>query len=88
MSDTPKTRTITVYDRCTALGCGRVLHSIVEGERGTCGACAFKRMPDDTKRAMNRLIASAFNGSTEEQRSQAVDEAMRLVNRDAKKEPS
>jgi hypothetical protein len=39
-------------------------------------------MPADTKKAMNRLIASAFNGSTEEQKSAAVEEAMAKVKRD------
>lgn len=76
------TRTITVHDRCTVEGCGRVLHSILEGERGLCSPCHLKRMPDDTKRAMDKLIASAFNGATEQQKDEAVAEAMRLLKRD------
>jgi hypothetical protein len=70
------TRTITVHDRCTAEGCGRVLHSIAEGERGTCSSCWLAAMPPGTKKAMNKLIACAFNGSTEKDKEKAVDEAM------------
>jgi hypothetical protein len=76
------TRTITVHDRCTVEGCNRVLLSIAEGERGTCGSCWFKGMPADTKRAMNRLIASAFNRSSESERDAAVDDAMDKLARD------
>lgn len=78
------TRTITIHDRCTTAGCGRVLHSIAEGERGTCSSCWFKAMPPDTKKAMDRLVASAFNGATEEQKNMAVDEAMNKLKRDEK----
>ncbi len=70
------TRTITVHDRCTVEGCNRVLQSILEGERGTCSSCWFKAMKPETKQALNKVIASAFNGSTEEQRNVAVDKAM------------
>jgi hypothetical protein len=76
------TRTITVHDRCTVEGCGRVLHSVREAERGICGRCQYATMPADTKKAMNRLVASAFNGSTEEQKSSAVDDAMAKIKRD------
>ncbi len=81
------TRTITVHDRCTAPECGKVLHSIREGESGLCGACAFKRMPADTKAAMKRLLASAFNGSSDAEKDAAVQSAMNLVNRDKPQGP-
>jgi len=70
------TRTITVHDRCTAEGCGRVLHSIKEGERGLCSSCWFKLLMPQQRTAMNRLIATAFNGSSEEQKDAAVKEVM------------
>lgn len=76
------TRTITVYDRCTTPGCDRVLHSISEGERGQCSSCWFKAMPADTRKAMNKLIASAFNGAGEAERDAAVYEAMDKLKRD------
>ena len=74
-------RTITVWDKCTTEGCNRILHSIKEGERGLCSSCWFKTIPPDAKKAMNRLIASAFNGSTAEQKDQAVDDVMERSNR-------
>ncbi len=76
------TRTITVHDRCTTLECGRVLHTIREGEEGLCSSCSFKRMPSDTKSAMKRLLASAFNGSTDAEKNAVVKEAMEKVRRD------
>jgi hypothetical protein len=76
------TRTITVHDRCTVEGCNRVLHSIHEGERGICSSCWYKRIPDDTKKSLNKLVASAFNGSTDEQRDAAVEEAIGKLCRD------
>lgn len=78
------TRIITVHDRCTTEGCNKVLHSIVEGERGICSSCWFKQMPTDTKKAMNKLLASAFNGSTEEQRGATVQDVMDKLKRDEK----
>ena len=76
------TRTITVHDRCTSVGCNRVLYTISEGVRGVCASCWFKQMPTDTKQAMNKPLASAFNGSTEEQRGDAVQDAMDKLKRD------
>ena len=76
------TRTITVHDRC--IECGKVLHSMREGESGLCGTCGFVKMPADTKRAMSKLLASAFDGSTDEQKDKAVREAMDLTGRDEK----
>lgn len=73
------TRTITVHDVCTNQGCGRTLHSILEGERGTCSTCWFNAMPKDTKKAMNRLIASAFNGSSDKEKQAAVDNAFKKL---------
>lgn len=76
------TRMVEIHDRCTTVGCGKVLHSIREGESGLCGACAFKLIPTDTKRAINRLLSSAFNGSSEAEKDAAVKEAMEKVKRD------
>ncbi|MCE9560422.1 MAG: hypothetical protein K8U57_00045 [Planctomycetes bacterium] len=70
------TRTITVHDRCTTPTCNRVLHSISEGERGLCSSCWFKQLPDDKRKAMNRLLAAAFNGSTDAQKDAAAKDAM------------
>jgi len=53
-----------------------VLHSISEGARGTCASCWFKTLSPDIKKSLNRLVASAFNGSTEEQKKAAVADAM------------
>ena len=39
-------------------------------------------MPADTKKALNRLIASAFNGSTIEQKDVAVQDAVDKLKRD------
>lgn len=69
------TRTIIVHDRCTKSGCNQLLHSISEGERGVCAACWFASLKPETKRAMNRLIASAFNGSTEAEKDAAARDA-------------
>lgn len=69
------TRTITVHDRCTTEGCGRVLRSISEGERGQCSSCWVKSLKPETRQAMNRLIASAFDGSSDAEKSAAVDDA-------------
>jgi hypothetical protein len=71
------TRTITVHDRCTAEGCNRILHSISEGERGLCSSCWFKSLPGPTRGALNRVIASAFNGASEAEKERAVDEAFK-----------
>lgn len=75
------TRTIVVHDRCTVEGCNRVLHSIHEGERGLCSSCWVKSLSPETKKAMNRLVASAFNGSTESEKSEAVDDAFKHLER-------
>lgn len=76
------TRVITIHDRCTTPQCGKVLHSIREGESGLCAACAFKAMPDDTKRAMNRLLSLAFKPATDAEKDAAVKDAMEKVKRD------
>ena len=55
--------------------CGRVLHSVSEATRGTCASCWIAAMKPSTKKALNTLIASAFNGSTDAQKSRAVDDA-------------
>lgn len=70
------TRTITIHDRCTKAACGRVLHNVAEAERGVCAACWWKEAKPETKRAMNQLIAAAFNGSNEQQKDVAVDGAL------------
>lgn len=72
------TRTITVHDRCTADGCGRVLMSIAEGERGTCGACWVSSWSNEKKASMARLVAVAFkDNATESEKDAAVSEAMK-----------
>lgn len=76
------TRTVTIHDRCTVPSCNRVLHSIREGESGLCGSCAFKKMPGDTKAAMNRLLASAFNGASDSEKDAAVEGALKKIKRD------
>ncbi|TMJ00857.1 MAG: hypothetical protein E6G97_18150 [Alphaproteobacteria bacterium] len=80
---TMSTRTITVHDRCTK--CNRTLHFISEGERGVCGPCWVASLAPETKKAINRVIASAFNGSGEEEKSQAVDGAMKALQQEDKK---
>lgn len=70
-------RTIEIWDQCE---CGNVLHSIVEGERGTCGSCWIKAMPADTKCALNKLIAAAFK--TSEVAGAIIDEAFEKLDRD------
>lgn len=71
------TRLVEIHDRCTTPNCGRVLHSIKEGESGLCSTCWFKSLSAEKKSAMNRLIKSAFDGSTEAEKDAAVDEAMK-----------
>ena len=77
IEDDMATRAITVHDRCTTPECNRVLHSISEGERGLCSSCWVKTLSADQKKAMNRLIASAFNGSSDHEKKAAVDDAFR-----------
>lgn len=67
------TRTVTIHDRCITEGCGKTLHSIAEGERGTCASCWVKTMPADTRKAMNRLIAAAFRPTTDAEKDAVVD---------------
>ena len=74
------TRTITIHDVCTK--CNRVLHGIAEGERGTCSSCWVSSLRPETKRAMNRLIASAFNGSSEEEKGKVADEAFEQLRKE------
>ncbi len=58
------TRMIAIHDYCTAEGCGQLLHSIVEGVRGTCEKCYYKTMPKGTKKTLARLLEQAFSGPT------------------------
>ena len=67
-----KQTTTSVWNICT---CGRILHSVSEAERGTCASCWIKSMKPTTRNALNRVIASAFNGSSDEQKQQAVNDA-------------
>lgn len=78
MSDRTQ-RTVTVWDRCE---CGRLLHSMAEGQRGTCGACWLKTMPADTKAAMNKMIAAAFKPTSEDEKGKLVDDAISKLKRD------
>jgi hypothetical protein len=66
------TRTVTVYDHCT---CGRVLHSLREAESGQCARCWFAAMSPEKRKDLNRLVAAAFDGSTDAQKEAAVREA-------------
>lgn len=75
-------KTIEVWDVCE---CGRVLHSMAEGQRGTCSSCWVKAMPSDTKAAMNKLIASAFNGTARTEGPQLIDDAIAKLNRDSER---
>jgi len=78
-------KTIEVWNVCEcgevlhSMAGGEVLHSMAEGQRGTCSSCWFKAMPAEKKTAMNRLIASAFNGSSDAEKDKAVDEAFRVM---------
>jgi len=78
------TRTITVHDRCTTEGCKRTLHSIREGERGLCSGCWMKSLRPETRSALNKLIASAFNGATEDQKGRAVEDALKQLKAEPK----
>lgn len=72
-------RTVEIWDRCE---CGKTLHSISEGVRGTCSTCWFKTIPSDTKKSLNRLIAAAFNGSTDAEKDAAIKDALQKFDRD------
>jgi hypothetical protein len=76
------TRTVVVHDRCTTPECGRVLHSLSEAERGQCSSCWMKTIPADTRKSLNKLIASAFKPTTEAEKGAAVDDAMAKLKRD------
>lgn len=73
--------TIEVWNVCE---CGRILHSMVEGQRGTCSSCWFRSMPKDTKAAMNKMIGAAFRDepATEEEKSDLIDDAFEKLKRD------
>lgn len=75
-------RTIEIWDKCE---CGNVLHSIVEGERGTCGSCWLKAMPADTKRTLNKLLAAAFKPTSAEEVKGIIDDAFEKLDRDRSK---
>ena len=72
MSERTK-KTIEVWDRCE---CGRILHSISEGQRGLCSSCWVASMPKDTKASLNRLISMAFKPATDAEKDAAVKDAM------------
>lgn len=72
-------RTIEIWDKCE---CGNILHSIIEGKRGTCGSCWIKAMPADTKVALNKLIAAAFKSTTANAVSEIIDKAFEKLDRD------
>lgn len=65
--------TIEVWNRCE---CGRVLHSIREGQRGLCASCWFSAMPKETKDSVNRLISMAFNPATDAEKAAAVKDVL------------
>jgi hypothetical protein len=82
------TRIVRIHDRCTVDGCNRTLHSISEGERGTCSSCWVKSLRPETKKALNRLIASAFNNSSEKEKDEAVDDAFKKLDEEESRRKS
>lgn len=72
-------RTVEVWNVCE---CGEILHSMSEGERGTCSSCWVKSWTPEKRKAMGTLIASAFNGSTDAQKDAAIDEAFKQTRKD------
>jgi hypothetical protein len=72
----PQSRPVTVWDRCRTPGCQQALFSLREAENGQCSTCWVAGLSKEKKSALNRLVASAFNGSTDEQKGKAVDDAM------------
>lgn len=77
-------KAITLHDRCTSEGCGRVLHSAREAKSGKCSSCWLKAMPADTKAAMNKLIGAAFTQTpkTDAEKDKLIDDAIRKLKRD------
>lgn len=77
-------RTTEVWNVCE---CGRILHSLHEAERGECSGCWVAKMPADTKNAMNKLLASAFNGLAKDESKigPIIDDAMSKLDRDRQK---
>jgi len=65
--------------------CGKVLHSISEGKRGTCATCWFKSLGDETKKALNRVVGMAFKPTTEKEREDAVNEALETLKKEETK---
>lgn len=63
-------QSVELWNVCT---CGAILHSISEGKRGTCSSCWIRDMDPSKKAAMNKVIAAAFNGSTNAEKDAAVD---------------
>jgi hypothetical protein len=78
-------RTISVWDRCTVPECNRVLHSISEGERGLCSSCWIKSLRPETRQALNRLVAAAFNGAGDAEKDAAVAGALNQLKAEDKK---
>lgn len=78
MSDRKK-ENIAIWNVCE---CGRGLHSIAEGIRGTCSSCWVKSMPSDTKLALNRLISAAFKGQDSKDAPELIEDVMKKLKRD------
>lgn len=82
-----KKETLEIWNVCE---CGRLLLSISEGTRGICSSCWFRSLPKDTKSALDRVIAAAFQKqlSTDDARD-AIDDAMSKLSRDeeSRKDP-
>lgn len=78
-----KKETVEIWNICE---CGRILHSITEATRGTCAGCWIKSIKPETRSALNRLIGSAFNGSTGKQLDKAVDDAFNALAAEAARE--
>lgn len=77
-----KQETIQVWNVCE---CGRILHSMAEGKRGTCSGCWLKSMPKDTKAAINKVIGAAFRNSlpSDAEQDELITDAMDKLNRDS-----
>lgn len=82
-TDMPREQeTIEVWNVCE---CGRILHSIAEGKRGTCSGCWVNSMPSDTKTALNKLIGAAFRNDkpSDDEKDELIDDAMAKLDRDS-----
>ena len=78
------TRTVIIHDRCTNEDCGRVLHSIREGESGLCSSCWVKGLKPETRTALNKLISAAFKPTIAEKKGDLIDNAIKALESEKK----